>query len=125
MPGLMTKTKTTSELSLHGLQTKTGRKNMRTIPDPVLKELAALARKTEDDIDYSDIPDTSEQDWSEAVCGKFRRPLKPLTVRLDADVVEWLKSDEAKGYQTRLNQALRQEMLKALKEKRRTVSLRK
>jgi len=125
MPGLMTKTKTTSELSLHGLQTKTGRKNMRTIPDPVLKELAALARKTEDDIDYSDIPDTSEQDWSEAVRGKFRRPLKPLTVRLDADVVEWLKSDEAKGYQTRLNQALRQEMLKALKEKRRTVSLRK
>lgn len=98
---------------------------MRTIPDPVLKELAALARKTEDDIDYSDIPDTSEQDWSEAVRGKFRRPLKPLTVRLDADVVEWLKSDEAKGYQTRLNQALRQEMLKALKEKRRTVSLRK
>jgi len=35
-----------------------------------------------------------------------------VTVRLDADVVRWLKRD-GKGYQTRLNAILRWEMDKA------------
>jgi len=38
------------------------------------------------------------------------RPMKEaVTVRLDADVVHWLKRD-GKGYQTRLNAILRREM---------------
>ena len=43
--------------------------------------------------------------------GKFYRPLKQqLTVRIDADVVAWLKG-QGKGYQSRLNQILRTAML--------------
>jgi uncharacterized protein (DUF4415 family) len=37
---------------------------------------------------------------------------KTVNVRLDADVIEWLKSG-GEGYQTRMNSILRREMLKA------------
>jgi len=60
------------------------------------------------DIDTTDIPPTL--DWSKAVVGKFYRPIKkPLTIRLDADVVAWLKR-QGKGYQTRINALLRSAM---------------
>ena len=39
------------------------------------------------------------------------RPLKlPVTLRLDADVLAWFKK-RGKGYQTRINQALRKLMM--------------
>jgi uncharacterized protein (DUF4415 family) len=42
--------------------------------------------------------------------GDFYRPLKkPVTVRLDADVLAWFKKD-GRRYQTRINQALRKVM---------------
>ncbi|TWG83908.1 BrnA antitoxin of type II toxin-antitoxin system [Cupriavidus gilardii J11] len=54
-------------------------------------------------IDVSDIPPASAQDWQGAERGRFYRPIKkPVTVRIDADVLDWLKSD-GEGYQTRLN----------------------
>jgi len=60
------------------------------------------------DIDTTDIPAIS--DWSKAVVGKFYRPIKkPLTIRLDADVLAWLKG-QGKGYQTRVNALLRTAM---------------
>lgn len=75
------------------------------------KELAALAAKPESEIDFTDLPPTTEQDWHDAVRGQFYRPLKQqLTVRIDVDVLEWLKS-EGKGYQGRLNTILRTAML--------------
>jgi uncharacterized protein (DUF4415 family) len=43
--------------------------------------------------------------------GKFYRPpKKPVTMRLDTDVVEWLKS-YGRGYQTRVNHLLRHAMV--------------
>lgn len=67
--------------------------------------LAALKRVRDDAIDTSDIPEVA--DWSNAVIGKFYRPIKkPLTIRLDADVLAWLKS-QGRGYQTRINAILR------------------
>ncbi|EJW84555.1 cytoplasmic protein [Wuchereria bancrofti] len=43
--------------------------------------------------------------------GQFYRPVKQQTsVRLDADVLAWLKS-QGKGYQTRMNKILREAML--------------
>ena len=52
-------------------------------------ELKALANKPDDDIDYSDIPVTEDELWSEAHRGKFFRPLKTqASVRIDADVME-------------------------------------
>jgi len=84
---------------------------MNKIPESIRKELAALAAKPENEIDFSDLPPTTEQDWHGAVRGKFYRPIKQqLTVRIDADVLEWLKS-QGKGYQGRLNEILRAAML--------------
>lgn len=85
---------------------------MNKVPESIRKELAALAGMPENNIDFSDIPATTEQDWQGAERGKFYRPIKQqLTVRIDADVLEWLKS-QGKGYQSRLNDILRSEMLK-------------
>jgi uncharacterized protein (DUF4415 family) len=71
-------------------------------------ELAALMRLRDEDIDTSDIPEV--RDWSKAVVGKFYRPIKePVTLRLDVDLLAWLKS-EGPGYQTRINTLLREVM---------------
>ena len=74
------------------------------------EEIEALANMPDEEIDTSDIPEV--KDWSRAEIGKFYRPIKkPVTLRLDADVLAWLKSQGA-GYQTRLNAILRQAMNK-------------
>ncbi len=75
------------------------------------RELAALAAMPEDKIDTSDIPELPPDAWKDAVRGRFYRPLKQaVSMRLDADVVAWLKK-RGKGYQTRANSILRQRML--------------
>lgn len=75
-------------------------------------ELKALADKPDREIDYSDIPATEDDRWAGAVRGKLYRPLKTqASVRIDADVMEWLKRP-GKGYQTRLNAILREAMLR-------------
>jgi uncharacterized protein (DUF4415 family) len=85
---------------------------MNTASNSTSKELAALNELSDDDIDFSDIPETSFADWQNAVRGRFYRPVKKqLTVRIDADVLEWLKASGSKGYQQRLNQILRKAML--------------
>ncbi len=72
------------------------------------KEIHALRRMKDSDIDLSDI--SVRRDWSKAVVGKFFRPIKEsLTIRLDADVLAWLKA-QGKGYQTRINGLLREAM---------------
>lgn len=84
---------------------------MKKVPDSVRKELTALAALPESAIDFSDLPSTTRQDWNGAVRGKFYKPIKQqLTVRIDADVLEWLKS-QGQGYQSRLNGILRAAML--------------
>ena len=73
-----------------------------------LKELKALAGRP---IDTSDIPELPASAWKNAVRGKFYRPVKKaVSLRLDADVIAWLKKD-GKGYQTRANRVLREKML--------------
>lgn len=71
-------------------------------------EIDQLSKMKESDIDFSDLPEITE--WSEAIRGKFYRPVKKqITLRLDADMIEWFKSKGNK-YQTRINQALREYM---------------
>jgi len=71
-------------------------------------EIKALQRLPDEQIDTSDIPEIT--DWSNAVVGKFYRPLKqPVTIRLDADVIAWFKAT-GPGYQTRINALLRRAM---------------
>ncbi len=62
----------------------------------------------DDAIDTSDMPEVT--DWTGAVRGRYARPKASITIRLDADLVEWFKSRAGKGgrgYQTRINDALR------------------
>jgi uncharacterized protein (DUF4415 family) len=60
---------------------------------------------TDADIDFSDVPE--QRDWKGAKRGVFYKPIKQqLTLRLDADVVDWFKS-QGEGYQSRINAALR------------------
>ena len=66
-----------------------------------------LAKLDDADIDTSDIPELDEDFFRRA---ELRVPTKQaVTIRLDADVVEWFKGQGA-GYQTRINQLLRQYM---------------
>ena len=81
---------------------------MRKVSRKVAKELAALARMPDDKIDLSDAPEVRE--WRGAVVGKFYRPIKkPVTIRVDADVLAWLRR-QGSGYQTRINKLLREAM---------------
>jgi uncharacterized protein (DUF4415 family) len=58
-----------------------------------------------ENIDYSDIPELNEDFWVNAVI-EYPEKKKPVTLRLDSDVLEWFKST-GKGYQTRINAILR------------------
>jgi len=83
-------------------------RRMQKIPADRAREVRALRRMKDSDIDTTDIPPIS--DWSKAAVGRFYRPIKkPLTIRLDADVLAWLKG-QGKGYQTRINALLRTAM---------------
>ena len=80
-------------------------------------ELAALAALPDDQIDTSDIPEVLETEWNGAIRGAFYRPIKrQITAKVDADVLDWLKSS-GKGYQSRLNAILRREMMDALRQR--------
>ncbi len=69
------------------------------------KRLTEIEAIRDEDIDYSDIPEADEDFWRRAEL-QMPRPKKGIYVRLDADVIEWLKS-KGKGYQTRMNAMLR------------------
>lgn len=83
--------------------------NSDPIKAKLLAELTALKAMPDADIDLSDAPEVL--DWSGAQCGKYYRPVKQLlSVRLDADLIDWFKSSGS-GYQTRINAALREYVL--------------
>jgi uncharacterized protein (DUF4415 family) len=83
-------------------------------------QLKALDALPDDQIDTSDIPILPDMLWrTEGVRGKFYRPIKrPVTMRMDADVIEWLKTKagpEGRGYQTTANKLLRARMISELR----------
>ena len=85
----------------------------KQLSDEQIAILKALADKPDENIDLSDIPEAADDAWKNAVPGEFFRPIKKqITVRIDADILAWLKSS-GNGYQTRLNQVLREAMEKA------------
>ena len=57
------------------------------------------------EIDYTDIPELDDTFWANAVI-EYPEKKKPVTLRLDADVLDWFRS-LGKGYQTRINSVLR------------------
>jgi uncharacterized protein (DUF4415 family) len=61
------------------------------------------------DIDYSDIPRLSPEDFARSVVrlgGGERTAKEQITLRLDADVLKWFRA-LGKGYQSQINQLLR------------------
>jgi uncharacterized protein (DUF4415 family) len=81
-------------------------------------KLKALATRPDSDIDTSDIPEMTEEQWKNARRGHFYPPRKrQITARVDADVLDWLKA-QGKGYQSRINAIQRREMLSAVKSGR-------
>jgi uncharacterized protein (DUF4415 family) len=80
------------------------------------RKLARVAARPDSEIDLAEIPPLTKSFWKNAVRNPFYRPVKQqLTVRLDSDVVAWLR-DQGKGYQTRLNRVLREAMLADIKK---------
>lgn len=83
--------------------------NGEPISPEMLEHVERLAAMEGQEIDLSEMPEAT--DWSNAVRGKYYRPVKkPYSLRLDEDVVAWFRSG-GDGYQTRINAALREYML--------------
>lgn len=71
------------------------------------KRLKAIENIKDEDIDYSDIPELDDQFFAHTqLMTPPVGPKKHLTMRLDADVFEWFKT-QGRGYQTRINAILR------------------
>ena len=71
----------------------------------IKSDLARIDRMRDADIDYSDIPPLDKSFLKKATTA-WPPVKKQLTIRLDADVLDWLKR-QGKGYQTRINRILR------------------
>ena len=91
----------------------------RTLEDlPPLDErrFEKLRKMQDKDIDFSDMPALTQEQLARFVPAKLLnrslyRPVKiPVKMNYDADVLEWFRSF-GKGYQTRMNAALREYML--------------
>jgi uncharacterized protein (DUF4415 family) len=87
------------------------------------EELSRLAKRRK--IDLSDAPELAPAAWEKPIrgmeawlrtvrAGGLYKPVKrAVSMRLDADVVEWLKN-AGPGYQTRANQILREKMMEEM-----------
>jgi uncharacterized protein (DUF4415 family) len=90
---------------------------MRRLSKEQRKDIAALGAMKDSEIDLTDMPEVL--DWSGAEIGRYYRPKKkPVTMRLDEDVVAWLKG-YGRGYQTKANMLLRHAMVNLRTKKRR------
>lgn len=67
-----------------------------------------LRAMRDSDIDFSDIPKLDRSFWKNARL-TMPEPKDRLTIRVDHDVVKWLKKN-GPGYQTRINAILRSYM---------------
>jgi len=94
---------------------------LATLPpltDAQRAHLKTLAARPDSEIDTSDIPEMTDEQWKNAKRGHFYRPRKrQITARVDADVLDWLQA-QGKGYESRINAILRREMLYSLKSAR-------
>ncbi len=68
-------------------------------------DLARIDRLKDTEIDYSDIPPLDKSFLKRATT-PWPPVKEQLTIRLDADVLKWLKG-QGRGYQTRINRILR------------------
>ena len=66
-----------------------------------------IKTKSDEDIDFSDLPELDDSFFRDA---EWKPPVKKsVTIRLDADVLDWFRA-QGPGYQTRINHLLRRYM---------------
>ncbi len=68
-----------------------------------------IDRMRDEDIDYSDIPPTTDEQFARMVVRKGlgnTRTKQQVTLRLDSDVLAWFRK-RGEGYQTQINSLLR------------------
>jgi len=75
------------------------------------QQLKILGAMKESDIDYSDAPRTNAEFWKNV---EINLPPEKtvISIRIDNDVLSWFKTKQEKGYQTFINLALRDYMIK-------------
>ena len=86
--------------------------NKKRLPSLSRQAAKRLDTMRDNDIDYSDIPDLSQDDdfWTRPELAVPHKK-QQLTLRLDSEVIEWFKA-QGKGYQTKIN-AILQTYMKA------------
>lgn len=68
--------------------------DMKRILERHKDELAALDAMTDEDIDFSDMPEITDEQWSRAVRGKFYNPVTDqVTLNIDLGVLAWYGRD--------------------------------
>jgi uncharacterized protein (DUF4415 family) len=72
---------------------------------PSKTKFEELEKAKDQNIDYSDIPRTDKGYWEDAQI-LYNTSKKPVSIRLDEDVIDWFKSF-GKGYQTKINEVLK------------------
>ncbi len=80
---------------------------------PLDESSKRLVDMTDDDIDTTDIPKISPEQFAQAVVREGlqeRQSKAQLTLRLDRDVLEWFRL-QGRGYQTKINSLLRAYMV--------------
>ena len=91
-------------------------KTVNDLPPIDEQRIKKLKKMKDKDIDFSDMPALSQEQLARFVPAKLLnrslyRPVKiPVKMNYDADVLEWFRSF-GKGYQTKMNTALREYML--------------
>jgi uncharacterized protein (DUF4415 family) len=82
--------------------------NEENLKPPYSRPLTAkeLAERPDSEIDLSDMPELSDEWFARARIVYPHERKQQLTVRLDADVVDFFRA-KGKGYQTRMNEVLR------------------
>ena len=74
----------------------------------IKSDLARVDKLRDQDIDYSDIPELDDDVFAQPLV-PWPPKKEPITIRVDADVLDWFKH-RGRGYQTRINQVLRRYM---------------
>ena len=85
------------------------------------KTLSELSEMQDPEINYSDIPELDEE-WFENAKVVYPKKKKPISLRVDPEVLEWFKSRGSR-YQSHINAVL-EAYVKAQKARTRTGNVR-
>jgi uncharacterized protein (DUF4415 family) len=83
--------------------------NEKIISSKSETDLQRLERTIDEDIDLSDCPEITPEQFAKAVIRQglpVNRNKAQVTLRIDSDVLDWFKS-QGRGYQTQINSLLR------------------